>query len=124
LTSDDILVLPTEEKHPESFVEGSTYSITVNRYERDPAARKACIAHYGAECSVCGFDFEAFYGVIGEDFIHVHHLVELATIGGEYAVDPVNDLRPVCPNCHAMLHVERPAMGIEQLRAKIDAARP
>ena len=38
-----------------------------------------------------------------EGYIHVHHLRGLSDVGGEYVVDPVNDLRPVCPNCHAVL---------------------
>jgi 5-methylcytosine-specific restriction protein A len=32
----------------------------------------------------------------------------------------VNDLVPVCPNCHAMLHTRRPAMTIAELRGMID----
>lgn len=48
--------------------------MTVNRYERDPAARKKCLATYGHKCTVCDVDFETQYGDIGKDFIHVHHL--------------------------------------------------
>ena len=48
--------------------------------------------------------------------IHVHHLRELASLGEEYEVDPIKDLRPVCPNCHAILHTSSPAMTITQLR--------
>lgn len=87
----------------------------VNRYERDAAARSAAIAHYGCKCCVCGFNFEKKYGKLGHGFIHVHDVVDLASIGAEYVVDPVKDLRPVCPNCHAMLHTEKPAMQIDQL---------
>jgi 5-methylcytosine-specific restriction protein A len=43
----------------------------------------------------------------------------LAEIGEEYEVDPVNDLIPICPNCHAMIHKKVPAFSIEELRAKI-----
>lgn len=70
---------------------------------------------------VCGFNFSKFYGKIGEGFIHVHHLQELSSIGHEYEVDPIEDLRPVCPNCHAMLHLETPAISIERLRDMIDS---
>jgi 5-methylcytosine-specific restriction protein A len=45
----------------------------------------------------------------------VHHLRPLAEIGAEYVLDPEVDLRPVCPNCHAMLHRTRPPMSIEAL---------
>jgi predicted HNH restriction endonuclease len=90
--------------------------VFVNSYERDPAARLACIAHYGTDCSVCRFNFGRVYGPLGEGFIHIHHLRDLATIGEEYEVNPIEDLRPVCPNCHAMLHTRTPAMSIEELR--------
>ena len=56
----------------------------------------------------CGFDFEREYGKIGEGFIHVHHIVSVASVGKEYKIDPVKDLRPVCANCHAMLHRKSP----------------
>jgi 5-methylcytosine-specific restriction protein A len=56
---------------------------------------------------------------LGEGFIHVHHLKPLAQIGEQYELDPINDLRPVCPNCHAMLHRASPALSIDALRALI-----
>jgi len=62
------------------------------------------------------------YGKVAEGVIHVHHLKDLATIGEEYQVDPIDDLRPVCPNCHAVLHTDIPAMSISDLR-KILAQR-
>jgi len=102
--------------------EGTSKSVRVNIYERNPVARKLCINHYGAQCVVCGFDFEEEYGVVGAGFIHVHHLIELAEIGEEYKVNPVTDLRPVCPNCHAMIHRQKPAYTIDELRVLISAA--
>jgi len=78
--------------------------VLVNAYERSSAARAACLARYGHACSVCGFNFEETYGPIGKEFIHVHHLKEIALIAQAYHVDPIHDLRPVCPNCDAMLH--------------------
>ena len=103
------------------FKEGAAKQVTVNAYERNPEARKACIAHYGTECKVCGFDFDKVYGELGEGFIHVHHLRDLATIGEEYEVNPIEDMRPVCPNCHAMLHRRVPAMSIDELQGVIQA---
>jgi 5-methylcytosine-specific restriction protein A len=83
------------------FTEGGVKQVTINAYERDSKARVACIAKFGAICQVCDFDFEKTYGEIGKGFIHVHHKVDLAMIGESYQVDPINDLIPVCPNCHA-----------------------
>jgi type I restriction enzyme R subunit len=43
----------------------------------------------------------------------------LSQIGHEYRLDPIADLRPVCPNCHSMLHKKRPAISIEELKKQI-----
>jgi 5-methylcytosine-specific restriction protein A len=110
----------TEEILGESgFLEGSVRRITVNAYERQRPARDACIRHYKAICAVCRFRFEDKYGEIGRDFIHVHHVVKISSIGAEYFVDPIRDLRPVCPNCHAMLHTQDPPLTIEQLQSQL-----
>jgi len=102
-----------------AMTEGAVRTTTVVTYERNPAARAACIAHHGLACSACDMNFEDVYGSIGAGFIHVHHLREISTIGAQYEVDPIADLRPLCPNCHAMVHRRQPAMSIEALRQKI-----
>ena len=109
--------LPDEVRAGAGLVEGAIRSITVNAYERNPAARRQCLAHHGFDCSVCGFNFGAAYGDQGLGYIHVHHIRPLADVGAEYVVDPVKDLRPVCPNCHAMIHRQSPALSIEELRS-------
>ena len=86
------------------YYEGHVIKITVNRYERSSVARMKCIECHGAKCVICGMDFGKKYGKIGDGFIHVHHLKPLHSIGEEYIVDYKNDLIPVCPNCHAMIH--------------------
>jgi hypothetical protein len=45
----------------------------------------------------------------------VHHLKPLSEIKANYEVDPILDLRPVCPNCHAMIHTHEPPYTIEEL---------
>lgn len=111
-----------EIREPTGLLEGATKQVVVNAYERNSRARQACIAHYGSRCSVCDFDFGQVYGEIGRDFIHVHHLVPLSEIGKEYQIDPVQDLRPVCPNCHAMLHRRMPPLSVLELKERIKAA--
>ncbi len=98
------------------FEEGAVIPVTVNRYERDMEARKQCIGHYGLRCSVCDINFEERYGERGAGFIHVHHRISLGTRGKSHKVDPVKDLVPVCPNCHAMLHRKRDELTVEALR--------
>lgn len=107
---------PNEVISATRFFEGSVQTVTVNRYERDRNARQNCIDAWGCRCIVCDFDFLKFYGEIGRDFIHVHHLVQISSIGSEYELDPFHDLRPVCPNCHAMLHRRDPPLSIEDLK--------
>lgn len=83
---------------------GAVVHLPVNRYERDPEARRACIAHRGSTCAVCGFSFEVAYGEIGYGFIEVHHVVPPARLGAGYELDPLTDLIPLYANCHAMAH--------------------
>lgn len=101
------------------FVEGTAFIVHMTRYERDPRNREACLAHYGMKCVVCGFDFKARYGLLGEGFIHVHHLNPLGSIKRAHRPDPLKDMRPVCPNCHAMLHRKKVALSIDELKALI-----
>ena len=112
----EITVFPDEVDENVKYAEGKTKTVLVNSYERNQVARQKCIEHYGNFCQVCNFDFGKIYGDIGKDFIHVHHVVNIATIGNEYSVDPIKDLIPVCPNCHAMLHKKKPAYLIDELK--------
>lgn len=118
-----IETLPEEVDERATYAEGAVKQVTVNAYERDPNARRKCVEHYGVKCAVCEFDFGEKFGELGEGFIHVHHLKPLNEIGQEYRTDPVADLRPVCPNCHAMLHRRKPALTVEELVAIYEARR-
>lgn len=101
------------------FPEGGKKEVLVNKYERSPEARKKCIEIYKARCAVCDMSFGETYGEFAEGFIHVHHIKKLSETGQKYEVDPKEDLRPVCPNCHAMLHrklADGSFLSIEMLR--------
>jgi 5-methylcytosine-specific restriction enzyme A len=95
--------------------EGGQRTVTSTTYERNPLARRLCVSHYGYKCAVCGFDFGEVYGDLGSGYIHVHHVVPISTIGKEYIVDPIKDLRPVCANCHAMIHRRKPALPLGEV---------
>jgi HNH endonuclease len=107
---------PEEVIDAQTYYEGATKHITVNVYERSAKARRVCIARYGLGCFICGFNFKSVYGEAGDGFIHVHHLKPLSEVSEEYELDPVKDLRPVCPNCHAMIHKKTPAYTIEEMK--------
>jgi hypothetical protein len=112
---------PVQEELPADtpLFEGARLIIQVNAFERNPVARRKCISHYGTSCSVCGFNFGATYGSSAENYIHTHHLKPLASIGEEYVIDPINDLRPVCANCHAVIHLRQPPYSIEEVKGML-----
>jgi 5-methylcytosine-specific restriction protein A len=88
------------------FPEGVQTAVTANRYEWDPRARAECISNYSASCWICGFDYEQEYGPIGAEYIEIHHCIPIAqrAVSGAYELDPFRDLRPLCANCHRMVH--------------------
>lgn len=110
---------PEEIINPQIIYEGSKRTINVNIYERNPKARQICISHYGAICNICNFNFIDQYGEIGEGFIHVHHLTPLSEINENYQINPLEDLLPVCPNCHAMIHRRTPPLTIDEIKSII-----
>lgn len=98
------------------FVEGKVLKIYVNKYERSIEARLKCIAHFGSKCYACEFDFGKVYGDFYDGYIHVHHKRPISEIGKEYNVDPINDLVPLCPNCHSVVHLAKPILAVEELK--------
>ena len=116
----NLSIYPDEDPLAE-HLEGATKQVTINAIERNADARKKCIEYYGAVCHACEFDFSSKYGSeLGAGFIHVHHILDIALIGKEYKVDPILDLRPLCPNCHAMVHRTKPAMHPDILKTVIN----
>lgn len=107
-------VVPLGEEQ-EGYADGQLKQTVTNHYERNPLNRELCLQANGYTCKICGFDFERKYGAIGRHFIHVHHIEQLSLAGGAHVIDPVHDLIPVCPNCHAMLHTEKPPLRPERL---------
>jgi 5-methylcytosine-specific restriction protein A len=110
---------PNDEDTIKLYVEGKSKNVTYKTYDRSAEARRKCIRHHGYNCSVCGFNFGDGYGELGVSYIEVHHLNQIADAGEEYMINPVEDLRPVCANCHRMLHKTRPPLAIEELRKRL-----
>jgi 5-methylcytosine-specific restriction endonuclease McrA len=104
------------------YVEGTASRVLVNAYERNREAREACLRHYGRSCAACGFSFEANYGESTTGYIHVHHVIPIAQVRREYQLHPINDLRPVCPNCHAVIHRREPPYSIEEIKQMLQNA--
>lgn len=120
LNKKQVTIIYPDDIEDKNLFEGLKKQIIVNAYERSSKARQDCINEYGYKCTICKFDFEKTYGEIGENFIHVHHIKPLSEIDEKYKINPIEDLRPVCPNCHAMLHKRKPAYSIEEITNLID----
>jgi 5-methylcytosine-specific restriction protein A len=65
-------------------------------------------------CSVCGFNFERVYGTLGVSFIEAHHTKPVSQLEEGERVS-LDDLAPVCSNCHSMLHRRFPPVSCKQL---------
>ena len=102
-----------------TFEEGERVSIVARRVERSRGARAACLDYHGYACKVCDLSMADRYGPGADDRIHVHHLDELGLSEGARPVDPVTDLVPLCPNCHAAVHLKRPAHSLDEVRSMI-----
>jgi len=88
-------------------VEGTRGEVTLSKAERDPSLRKLAIRHYGLHCQACGLVPKA------AAIIEVHHL---DPISEGVRRTRLEDLRPVCRNCHALAHSTNPPMPIEQVK--------
>ncbi|MCE4937472.1 HNH endonuclease [Aliivibrio fischeri] len=115
------ILLPEEVET--DFFEGAKKSIVVNKYERNHNAKIKCIEKYGTTCVICGFNSEDIYGVDAKNIIHVHHITPISELGCEYKIDPINDLRPVCPNCHAVIHRNNSCDDIENVKLMLNKQR-
>jgi hypothetical protein len=105
------------EEVPEgTYREGQGVQITVNRYERDASARAACLRHFGPVCQICRVDLSTIYGPIAAGLVHVHHLQPLSQVEEQHEVRPDQDLIPVCPNCHAVVHRRDPPVTPDEVR--------
>jgi 5-methylcytosine-specific restriction protein A len=114
--------IPEQAGADEVFTEGATTSVRVNAFETSAVAKRRCVEHYGCRCAICGLKFDEAYGPAGEGLIHVHHLVPLALIRREYEINPVKDLRPVCPNCHALIHRRTPPYSPAEVKSMLSKA--
>ncbi len=74
---------------------------------------KATLENYN--CSVCGFNFEKKYGLIGENYIEAHHIKPIMDIKENEEVS-IKDLISVCSNCHRMLHKKKPPYTLNEIK--------
>jgi 5-methylcytosine-specific restriction enzyme A len=69
-------------------------------------------------CEACIFDFEKFYGELGQGYIECHHRTPLSKFKAETSTS-LDDLALVCSNCHRMLHRSIDTLSVENLKLQI-----
>ncbi len=99
--------------YDELVSEGGTDLAITKRTKRSQKLRQIAIEHFSHNgtifCDCCGFEFKSFYGnIYGKPCIEIHHLkpiVQYAGISIKQTIDDaLNNLIPVCPNCHRVIH--------------------
>jgi hypothetical protein len=95
-------------------------------FARNPALVRAAKERLSYTCQVCGFDFAATYGLIGEHYVECHHMKPLSERPEEEQLDgattSADEVAVVCANCHRMLHRRRPALEVATLEASLQIA--
>lgn len=100
-----------------TFTEGEEQIREIRYLRRNPGLRDAAIAEYGFTCAACKISLSDVYGDVAKDIIDVHHLkpISLRKGPGEISLD---DVRPLCPNCHRVAHKRWPEpYSVEEIKA-------
>jgi 5-methylcytosine-specific restriction protein A len=109
---------------PDFGLEGAKARRTVNVYERSRSNRALAILSHGLTCLVCETNFGEKYGSIGEGYIEIHHLTPVHLMGGQRRLNPLEELVPLCANCHRMVHRTDPPYTPDELRQSLHDAGP
>ena len=96
--------------------EGTTTTTITKTRKRSAKLREASIMQYSningdISCYACGFNFKKIYGELGKDYIEIHHEEPLYQYSDDdfdkYLSEAIKKTKPLCSNCHRMLHRHR-----------------
>ena len=99
--------------YDENISEGKTNIKTVVVRERSRKLRDKAITHFTdnegrIKCCICGYEFAKTYGDYGKGYIEIHHKKPVYQYEDKdidsVLADAIDNLAPVCANCHRMLH--------------------
>ena len=90
---------------------------------RNDRLRRAALERARGVCAVCATDFATLLNGNGVRILHVHHCAQLS-LTKQPRVTRIEDLAVVCPNCHALLHLDaKRTQDISVLKAKLARSR-
>ena len=95
------------ERFDASWQEGQIEQSLKNERVRYQLFRSKVLEHYGAQCCACGLK------PISPSILDVHHLDPISE--GERRTK-LEDLIPLCANCHRTAHLEKPPITLERLK--------
>lgn len=112
---------------PSAGTEGTARLVSHLRRERNRAiveAKKAATLNATGRlcCEVCGFDFSATYGALGDGFCEVHHLAPLSA-ASESVTTTLDALAVLCSNCHRIIHRSTPMLSVAGLSKVVSRGR-
>ena len=90
-----------------SYSEGRQIQVTLSKSERSSYLRKLAIKHYGLKCYACDLVPRS------PNQIDIHHKEPIAEGERETTIE---DLVPLCANCHRLAHSETPPLTVDFLR--------
>lgn len=99
----DILLNNAVDTMYKSVTEGALIDRHIWVHKRDSQLRENCLKEKGRICCVCSCDLAQLYGKGFENLIEVHHKNPIASGTRETTLE---DVVPVCPNCHRALHAK------------------
>jgi len=113
-------------KEDQTVTEGRKTKAVAEERQRSQKLRDAAVAHYTDSkgyiiCVICNFDFKDVYGDLGDGYIEIHHTKPIFRHDEEgeevFLKEAVEKVKPVCANCHRMLHRKRKdPLTIEDLK--------
>ena len=123
------IILPYRE-----FVSEGEASLSISKtIKRSQKLRAAAIEHFShngiISCDCCDFEFKSHYGEIyGTSCIEIHHMKPIFQYAGESVKQTIdnalNNLLPVCPNCHRVIHRNKiTAVMIQDFKNDIEKNR-
>ena len=90
-----------------SWKEGAKKTYELTKSERDPSVRREALKFYEFKCYCCDKRPKI------QSMIEIHHLNPIAEGERETKVE---DVLPLCRNCHSAAHSEEPPITIERLK--------
>jgi 5-methylcytosine-specific restriction enzyme A len=112
--------------------EGRKKAVSTQVYERSRVLRDRAIEvntrNDHITCAGCGFDFQLKYGEHGQGYIEIHHQKPIFQYEesdfSKLVTEALDDLIPLCSNCHRMVHRKRDKpLSLDELKQIIGNQR-